>query len=239
MSLNLPDYAGNMGHKDQVLAFKWIDKNIKQFGGGGKTTLIGHDSGKNISDIRQCKLSARGSCWLARPAVNVGWTLAEFALTNVWNIFRILHINCFVWISFARYLGAISVSLHMISPASQGLFENAIMLSGSALNPSIPRVKDHLTILYNVAENLHYPVDNNRDLLEFLKQVDAKLLIQRTFQDFSNSGFGRRMANLIWSTVIERENKSQSPARTLLMLRHFRSTRRRQIHGKNAVWYSH
>lgn len=92
----------------------------------------------------------------------------------------------------------------MISPASKGLFENAIVLSGSALNPSIPRVKDHLTLLYNLAENLHYPVDNNRDLLEFLKQVDAKLLTKRTFQNFSNPGFGRRMANSIWSTVIER-----------------------------------
>lgn len=47
MSLNLPDYAGNMGHKDQVLALKWVDENIKQFGGGGATTLLGHDSGNN------------------------------------------------------------------------------------------------------------------------------------------------------------------------------------------------
>lgn len=78
------------------------------------------------------------------------------------------------------------------------------MLSGSALNPSIPRVKDHLTILYNLAEYLHYPVDNNRDLLEFLRQIDAKVLTQRTYQDFSNTGFGRRMANLIWATVVER-----------------------------------
>lgn len=100
--------------------------------------------------------------------------------------------------------GAISVSLHMISPTSVDLFENAIMLSGSALNPSVPRIKDHLTILYNLAETLHYPVDNNRDLLEFLRQIDAKLLTQRTYQDFSNTGFGRRMANLIWATVVER-----------------------------------
>lgn len=45
MSLNLADYAGNMGHKDQQMALKWVDKNIKQFGGGGQTTLMGHDSG--------------------------------------------------------------------------------------------------------------------------------------------------------------------------------------------------
>lgn len=101
--------------------------------------------------------------------------------------------------------GALSVSLHMISPASDGLFENAIILSGSALNPSIPRVKDHLTILYNLAEYLHYPVDNNRDLLEFLRQIDGKLLTQRTYQDLHITGFGRRIANLIWSTVVERK----------------------------------
>lgn len=94
--------------------------------------------------------------------------------------------------------------MHIISPASVGLFTNAIMLSGSALNPSIPRVKDHLTLLYNLAETLHYPVENNRDLLEFLRQIDGKLLTQRTFQDFSNTGFGRRMANLIWATAVER-----------------------------------
>lgn len=121
-------------------------------------------------------------------------------------------------------LGAISVSLHMISPASKGLFENAIMLSGSALNPSIPRVKDHLTILYNLAENLHYPVDNNRDLLEFLKEIDANILTQRTFQNFSNTGFGRRMANSIWSTVLERkrivENHAIPP---YCISKHFRS----------------
>lgn len=103
------------------------------------------------------------------------------------------------------YVGAISVSLHMISPASVGLFENAIMLSGSSLNPSIPRVQDHLTLLYNLAESLHYPVDNNRDLLAFLRQIDGKLLTQRTYQDFSNTGFGRRMANMIWGTAVERE----------------------------------
>lgn len=45
MSLNLADYAGNMGHKDQQMALKWVDKNIKRFGGGGRTTLLGHDSG--------------------------------------------------------------------------------------------------------------------------------------------------------------------------------------------------
>lgn len=147
------------------------------------------------------------------------------------------------------FTGAISVSLHMISAASVGLFENAIMLSGSSLNPSIPRVKDHLTTLYDLAETLHYPVDNNRDLLEFLREIDGKLLTQRTYQDFSNPGFGRRMANLIWATAVERK-PTHNPSLTSLTtdsndISHIsniqnanaslRSARSRQIYRQNTI----
>lgn len=45
MSLNLADYSGNMGLKDQVLAMKWIQANIKQFGGSENITILGHGSG--------------------------------------------------------------------------------------------------------------------------------------------------------------------------------------------------
>lgn len=190
MSLNLPDFAGNMGHKDQVLALKWVDKNIKQFGGGDdRTTLLGHDTGTCCAHV----LSLSSS--FSRP----------FDFAYFFSLFLSRFFLSLSYIEQFLFIGAISVSLHMISPASQGLFENAIVLSGSALNPSIPRVKDHLTILYNLAESLHYPVDNNRDLLEFLHQIDGKLLTKRTFQDFTNTGFGRRMANLIWATAVERE----------------------------------
>lgn len=57
MSLNLPDYAGNMGFKDQVLALKWVKQNIKQFGGGENITVLGHGAGKFNFEIfrRKCK----------------------------------------------------------------------------------------------------------------------------------------------------------------------------------------
>lgn len=53
------------------------------------------------------------------------------------------------------------------------------------------------------AENLYYPVSNKNELLTFLKQVDAKLLTEKTFQVFYYPGMGRKTAKRIWTAVIE------------------------------------
>lgn len=54
LALNLPEYSGNMGLKDQSLALRWVNENIGRFGGDvTKITICGHSSGKIMLSSHQ------------------------------------------------------------------------------------------------------------------------------------------------------------------------------------------
>jgi len=113
---------GNFGLKDQLLALKWVKRNIRQFGGDPNSiTLFGHSA------------------------------------------------------------GAVSIQMHMMSPASEGYFHRAILLSSTAISPLNYPTKDPLALARRQAEVLGVNVTHNmsnRDLVETLRNFDAVDLIE-------------------------------------------------------------
>lgn len=145
LSLGNRNYSGNLALKDQLLALKWVRRNIRSFGGDkDRVTIHGWSAG----------------CW--------------------------------------------SVSLHMVSSASQGLFNRAICLSASALVPWIlSYVKDHKDIAMEFAiSNGHNPT-NDQQLIEYLKSVDADELATLAYTDFYTPGTKEKAIKLPWVPVIE------------------------------------
>jgi len=112
---------GNFALKDQLLALKWVKRNIRHFGGDpNSVTLIGQS------------------------------------------------------------VGAASVQMHMMSPASQGYFHRAILQSGSAIASYTYPTKDPLALARRHAEVLGIHDANNltnNHLIDSLLKLDAADLV--------------------------------------------------------------
>ncbi|XP_033228530.1 esterase E4-like [Belonocnema kinseyi] len=120
---------GNFGLKDQVLALKWVQKNIKFFGGNpNRVTIMGESAG-----------------------------------------------------------GA-SVHFHVLSNASNGLFQQYVIQSGSALAPWAYRKRTPFTpFLNNVAEKVGCPISSSEDFINCLRKTSADKLMN--VLEFSKDNF--------------------------------------------------
>lgn len=91
----------------------------------------------------------------------------------------------------------------MISPQSKHLFQKAILISGSALNPYLPTKSEHSAIIKKFAENLNHTIRNEIELIEFLNQVDGKVLYENTYINIFNEDLGRKGLNRYWTVFVE------------------------------------
>lgn len=62
---------GNLGLKDQVLALKWVNKNIDRFGGDPqKVTIVGQSAGSTGVSLIVMSEKSKGKLNLIRKEVN-------------------------------------------------------------------------------------------------------------------------------------------------------------------------
>lgn len=78
LSLNLPEYSGNMGLKDQLLALQWVNDNIASFGGDrDRITIYGQSAGASAVHLHSMLPAARN---LFQRAI-----LSSGSMLNPWS----------------------------------------------------------------------------------------------------------------------------------------------------------
>lgn len=137
-STGTADAPGNAGMKDQALALKWIQRNIRAFGGDPDSVTIAGQSA-----------------------------------------------------------GSMSVTLHLLSPMSVGLFHKAIALSGSMASQM--KIKRNNTEIINIlAESANCTNADVSKVVECLQQLPVQAIIRPDiFQDICLA--------LVWYPVIEND----------------------------------
>lgn len=112
LSLGTKEIPGNAGMKDQVLALKWIQKNIRHFGGDpNKVTLMGNSA------------------------------------------------------------GAYSVTAHMVSPMSQGLFHRVVAFSG-AITYQRKLETNYYDLAKTLAVKMNCEVNSTEEIVACLREVN-------------------------------------------------------------------
>ena len=93
LSLQLPEYSGNMALKDTQLALKWTHKNIERFGGDSKRiTVFGHSAGGALTHFQV--LSSESRKYFRNAVIMSGSAVNHWGLSNYDHLkhaFKIAH----------------------------------------------------------------------------------------------------------------------------------------------------
>ncbi|XP_026749625.2 juvenile hormone esterase-like isoform X1 [Galleria mellonella] len=104
---------------------------------------------------------------------------------------------------FGESSGGVSVTCHLISPMSNGLFNKAIAQSGTCLDDWVIN-RDAKSTAFRVGKILGKHTDNPKELLKFLQSVPATDLLGLTFKIITEEEKNRGLP-LLFTPVIEKK----------------------------------
>ncbi|CAG4978991.1 unnamed protein product [Colias eurytheme] len=148
LCLDTEDIPGNAGLKDQVAALRWVQKNIRNFGGDPDNVTI-----------------------------------------------------------YGESAGAASVSLHLVSPMSKGLFKRAIIQSGTLFSAWVQsyRARDRAILL---ARELGCKSKNDKEIFDFFKNQPAERLVKKK-TPITYTEIAKLSPQIFFAAVSEKRFKDQ------------------------------
>ncbi|KAF7996985.1 hypothetical protein HCN44_005262 [Aphidius gifuensis] len=172
LSLDTDGATGNMGLKDQVLALKWVQKNIKNFGGDpNKVTLFGLSAGSVCVLLHQLSPASKG---LFRGAIGMsgsplsrwGFSPVSLAVKQAFEIGKYLGINNSNKTQLLNRLREVSPK-QLVEAVDKLNYDNSEITSDLHFNIGIDSLQKYLTAdskipIYYYRNSFDYPESIHR-----------------------------------------------------------------------------
>ena len=90
---------------------------------------------------------------------------------------------------FGESAGSWSVSAHMVSPQSRGLFKRAISQSGSLYGFNMESREERSKWLYKWGNELNCETKSQRAIVDCFRKIDPDTLFSHTLQDMASGWY--------------------------------------------------
>lgn len=109
---------------------------------------------------------------------------------------------------FGQSAGASAVHLHTLIPQAKGLFQRAIVSSGSMFNPWAYTTRNNTKVLSKLISKEKGKAEDEvtmSEIVDLLNTIDGHSFGEQTFSPVYESGNSIKEIDLLWAPVIERK----------------------------------